>query len=370
MVISNPTTSTSTSNNDMPASEPVENEVSKTPTDNTMTANPALANLLRTTGTATIHPIFARSNFTSLSDADYQRISPALLLASNIITSPRATLWYHTYLFGPQTPITDLRGRPRNIVHKIYQTYEEMPKQGWLSSQTVEMYMSAMVSRTVKFSFLDTVLGERYGVCQPVRRARQAGRGCNSHIMLNKRKLLDTILPPGRDQPYHATLGRYMVLTSTLVHEIAHAVGHTRFGPGAEMSFEDDVYCEAGFAFESFVLGGKLNYLHMRAYRDPAAPVLDFLQIQTAVWQKVTDAYSKVNADHMPMRGKAPEVPEEYVMSKQTVEKFFDQAFWDVEVPKIKGGCMRHDSDGLRFLVGNVTLRAEEMLWEYSFDLF
>ncbi|KAK3672603.1 hypothetical protein LTR78_007415 [Recurvomyces mirabilis] len=334
----------------MPASEHAENEVSKTTTDNTLTANPALANLLQTTGTATLHPIFARSNFTGLSDANYQRISPALLLASNIISSPRATLWYHTYLFGPQTPITDLRGRPRNVVHKIYQTYDDMPKVGWLSSQTTEMYISAMVSRTVKFSFLDTVLGQ-------------------SHIMLNKQKLLDTILSPGRDQPYHAALGRYMVLASTLVHEIAHAVGHTRFGPGAEMLFEDDVYCEAGFAFESFVLGGKLNYLHMRANHDPVASVLDFLQIQTAVWQKVTDVYSMVSADHMPMRGKAPEVPEEYVMSKQTIEKFFDQAFWDGEVPKIKAGCMKHDSDGLRFLVGNVTLRAEEILWEYSFDL-
>ena len=136
------------------------------------------------------------------------------------------------------------------------------------------------------------------------------------------------------------------------------------------MFFEDDVYCEAGFAFESFVLGGKLNYLHMRKNRDPATPVLDFLQIQTSVWQKVTDVYSKVSSDHMPMRGRVPDVPEEYALSKQTIERFFDQKYWDVEVLKIKGGCMQYDNDGLRSLVGNVTLRAEERLWEYSYDSY
>lgn len=60
--------------------------------------DPEIIQLLAASATREIHPIFARERWAGLSDTEFLRLSPALVLASRLLASPQALHFWQAFI--------------------------------------------------------------------------------------------------------------------------------------------------------------------------------------------------------------------------------------------------------------------------------
>lgn len=215
-----------------------------------------------------IHPILRKERWIGLSDTDYVRLSPSLVVATYLLECYQTTLFLSSLLEGPRTATTQLNTRPQRFglpVERFHQargvtrgcdmSAPLQPEQRSLVSSTL-LWMSRVITLEI------TSTPEQFqaaGITIPG--ASRPGDYLNhrsSVIELSARRFskIDT-LAASTDE----LLERWFLIASVLVHEIMHATYNYRESVKPEPIFEDQGFNEIGHAWEAFVFGGSFAFL-------------------------------------------------------------------------------------------------------------
>ena len=302
-----------------------------------------IVQLLFAAGKAQVHPILAQTNWDEVSTTTYLAIGPSIVLASRIITSPLALLFWHAVLFEPQERVSCRKGEPRFVFRRAPAYHDFLPDEEVLRVHKILDELAMVIS----FDFVLDI--STTGWCRPVpfpSRFRGTA-GVGSDIELNSEQLLDPLdVRTEKQHPLHVVLSYYTKLASVLVHEIAHAMSHAWHGSGKEMFFENDICCELGFAFKNFVLGGQLF-----TYRPPH-PEAGHLRLRALPSAALTAIYQENpnGAYLMPLRGEPGKSLKPHFGAERDpcwrvqdiwLERLFLQEFWENEIPRSGGRALR-----------------------------
>lgn len=226
------------------------------------TTDADITRLLAECSNSPLHPIFARERWYGISDLDLVRIAPALLLASNLLVSERASHFWHTILFGWTLMETDKHRVTRKRMHPAYST--QVPLHPWDKAKVLQILDEMSLAVKLHPANIEGELNGTYATCQG-----QAGvlsmqsvpffagsifRGRPSTITISP--ICIEMLQPACMHGL-PLLRRWLCLAICLVHEVAHAIWAAMHG-NMEPLFADDTFCELGVAVTKWLFGGEL----------------------------------------------------------------------------------------------------------------
>lgn len=296
--------------------------------------HPRIREMLLDSATADLHPIFARRQW-KCSDSDFLKISPALLLASRLLTSPKSMHYWHAMLFGP---------RRIEIVESVALTVFSCAHDDRIplieaEAQKVHQALEQLTNH-ITLSIAD-VEG-----CHGVTRA---GRNIGPHTLGVE---ASTTLNAGHVRGLnfsttHELLRTWTTVAVTMCHEVAHAMNLCYWGapflyPHPEPFFDDGVHelgivhnhicgyklvSEQGWNWTRYTLGGTvdtLDGLELRIDEVPSRRNLDADFQITVGWGGAITCGCRA--------GIGPGVADD-----TWVESLFMKSFWDTEVPSTNG---------------------------------
>ena len=215
-----------------------------------------------------VHPLFHEHTFV-LSGRDYERILPALRLASAFLYEPQASVFWYSFVFGPQQPVPhivkDSNGEKREATEEPWSRFTALPV-GPLEFRELEEFWQQM-QQAIKIRFKDMSDSGASGWTENVRwfRSYPPGplllNGREARITLSRRFLLilRQVATPALIESLPHRLRQYHLLAVTLLHEICHAIHIVRYKDEFEPFFEDHGQAELGFAWEQTLLNGNIN---------------------------------------------------------------------------------------------------------------
>ena len=224
--------------------------------------SPEIVQLLATSATTGIHPMFARKRWSGVSEKDFLRMSPALVLASRLLKSPQSLHFWHPFFFGPRTEVIDLEGKERLCFHRVFQDQSQpLPLEEELRVRQ-KLKDAALAIENIT---LDDSLEVSAGSCHllptapvslvwPAVDSTHPGR-C-SQISINKQNC-DALDP--KQAGSEELRRRWLLFAKTLVHEAAHAISVSSLGSQGEQFYEACPILEMGFAIEQQLFGGRLG---------------------------------------------------------------------------------------------------------------
>ena len=259
-----------------------------------------------------VHPVFQRWNFKDISDHEILIIGPAIVLASNIITSPLALQFWHAFLFGRREMVADDAGQLFCSFHRV--------RAGELGDAEKSSIFQALegLSRVVSIRFADMPYD---GATCPM---YTTAAGAAGEINLNKAFLHDAIPSPQRSFTTH--LQNYFRLAMTMVHELAHALSIASLGDGREMFFEEQNICEMGHALEAWLVGGTIS-------EDQAGRLV--------VNVLPTQQWFDTHPFGVPLRAKPLQSSIFWYVSGEFVQALFTNDYWNVAIPRTAGRALR-----------------------------
>lgn len=214
-----------------------------------------------------IHPIFRR--WQDLSDEDFVRIGPALVLASYILESYHMTAFLSTILVSPRSKTAEKNvnpvytaGIPLERISRARDSVtngagvlkltakEEEQVRDTLKEMTLFMTLQASAEPEARGGHAFTVSGTRLKIFGK-------NFGVRSSIVYNEGEIaeLDPLIASKED----LVVGWFQ-MAQTLCHEICHTVHYFKYGlKEIEPIFEDQHFNEMGFAFEELLFGAHFS---------------------------------------------------------------------------------------------------------------
>ena len=214
-----------------------------------------------------VHPLFSDANFV-ISGSQYERIVPALCLASAFLHEPQASVFWYSLVFGPRQPVPHIvrggkRGR-REATEEPWSRFLAVPV-GANEWQKLERFWQQM-RRAITIRFRDlsgtgasgeTVRTE-WGRTYPPGRLLRSGREASITLSISFLNTLRDFATPTPKESLPHYLRQHHLLAVTLLHEICHAIHIVRYKQDVEPFFKDHRQAELGFAWEQSVLNGKV----------------------------------------------------------------------------------------------------------------
>lgn len=304
--------------------------------------NPHLGDL------TTIHPIYRKSNFRDLSDADYTLIGPSLRLASAYLNEPNTLGFWWSLAFAERLRI------PR-----MQRNWETRELEDATERNNLERWTRISISQHVgipQFEELNRLFismvgcvcwefsergGPTYGstVVVPERRPQTQGLARNfSSIALSPNFLTEirTVTVRTTPEEQNSHLRQVFLLASTLLHELSHAVLLATSDPiedahdqPAEPFVENDREAEVGYAWEMAMYGGPPYAIGYRADCS--------LGLKACRWPGIKRS---AIGDHPYTRPSRRKWEIDWALSMAWVQLFFTKAFWG-QIERYGPSCMR-----------------------------
>ncbi|KAF2210509.1 hypothetical protein CERZMDRAFT_86221 [Cercospora zeae-maydis SCOH1-5] len=210
--------------------------------------NPGISRLIRGSTHAYISPLLAFSRWVNIARTDFVRILPAIVLASQLLESDRAMVFWHSLLANEG--VTDL--------HSGHVVFSRMPPHNHCQlpltdHNTTKAHLHSLTTIALEFGQLEPATVFAYTLSTGIENYDLHSAG-HARIILHKR-LLDAL--DDLELMPHTLLRRWFMLAVVLLHELAHAICTAIRGPCGEMSWEDDGFVEMGWAFEKWLFGGR-----------------------------------------------------------------------------------------------------------------
>jgi hypothetical protein len=209
-----------------------------------------------------IHPIFAKAGWIDLSDEDYVRISPALVVASYMLTSPQATHFLAVVLGATRIP-----DGTYNSVKRYTNGYpmKRIDRSGLVPNDAQKALVHNTLDVMSKFltkQFTEEppkmgALALTRPTCYYYPGTEHQGMESEIEVMQQYLHQIDLSTPARWD-----LLGTWFEMAITLIHEVSHAVCIYKEGARVpEPAFENQGFYELGFALESFMFGGGMIHV-------------------------------------------------------------------------------------------------------------
>lgn len=210
-----------------------------------------------------IHCVYARENWPGLSDDDWVRISPAVVLATNFLECYQTSVFLYDLQWDPRRLATETNQDPAfelgipmyrfGIAHGLpltVQDSEDLDKVLQNLSKAVTFYMSD------RYENSNARPGEQpiYGATHPHGSPIKAGEPGLRSILSIRRAYLNTLDP--RTASPDAMLVNWFLMAVTIVHETIHAFAYHTDGNIPEPFFLDQNFAELGAALEVFLFRG------------------------------------------------------------------------------------------------------------------
>lgn len=221
----------------------------------TASAPAGIRQLLFTSSTAPIHPLFEPVAVGGLEFIeDYIRLSPALVLASRLLTSKRSLRFWHSFMYGPKT-LNEATGK-QIFSRQVFDTdtqkdqVELPPEEADKTRKAIEEMIYWMC---LKVGDLPTpILARRHESDSP---PDPRLSGTKSKIVINK-LILDN---RGNfdEKPEAEVFQKWFQLGVAIVAEFGHALHKAFHGNDKEMHFEDQWFVDMGRAWAEWVFGVK-----------------------------------------------------------------------------------------------------------------
>lgn len=281
-----------------------------------------------------VSPLFASANFAS--DIDYDSIRPALQLASLLIKTPCIQgYWLAATTLPPkETKYTDRPG-----------SYQAL----WRRQRPVSQGQSRKMNKVlaglapyIQFKLDDlptTTAGRCYrGERWVSGKVFPGGEIGNASTITLARWLYEDFLraaqrnqdEPGATQHQDALFRAYFGIARVIVHELAHAVWHARWGSNKNVSmpFEDRTFSEDGFDWESTVFDGIVDPFggHCYVKEWPAISMIEHY-----VRTRHEDVGIAASFDELTTAG----VDKVWRIPECMIRGFFQQDFWNVTIPNM-----------------------------------
>lgn len=269
-----------------------------------------------------IHPVFAKERWRGLSDEDYVRLSPGLVLATYILECSQTTHYLATVLGAPWTPTNLTNTNPRwatgDPLYRITRAREaafNQPRpltQGQRDLVNTELgFLSTIVTFEISSIHQTT---DQLGECAPTVPFNEGLRGVGSKITIVT-EFVSTI--ELETASFWDLLANYLRFAIVLNHEVMHAIHLKKFGDEEpEPFFEDQGFHELGNAFEQFLFLGSFNFDNI--HEPPPGAVVTargFLSLTTPN-----------SADTRSPYGKA------WLVSNQWLRSLFTDDFWTAHI--------------------------------------
>lgn len=202
-------------------------------------------------GAADIHFMFTKSAWDNLSDDDWVRISPALVLASRLLESSEVMLFVGSYLYIPTTANSQgLRQFSRSRALTA------------LEITNAEEFLRDLAS-TMTFEFTERCFQElkAHGMASGRSDEDDPGVGrLGRYIDVELETRTIRGIGPLPASETGLLLATWLLIAITLVHEVMHAVHLFHNGVGPEPFFEtESSFCELEYSLEDALFEGKLS---------------------------------------------------------------------------------------------------------------
>lgn len=298
-----------------------------------------IIDLLYTSSTSTtIHPAFALDRWSNLSQRDYIRIAPALVLASRLLTCDISLHYFHALAFAPRNIRPDKNGIR---LKRFFRADPTAPLSEKHKSQVDQLFSNITSYITLHEKHLVGCTGQ----CRPSDRISPFAPGLKSTISIHQNftKTLTRLLhtPSLASDPSEECLSQlhkqWTTLAVVLVHEFAHAVTFAIFGLLPESCFENDGFKEAGYAWETLLFRGSFDLVHTLSFLGDD----DHHQEEAVVvlgW--TTDQSHFRGARVLPPRSGLPQRPvgavavSSWIVSDVWLAALFESGFWE----RVSGG--------------------------------
>ena len=223
-----------------------------------------------------VHPLLQRRSFTC-TDIEYASVHRALCLASAFLYEPVASVFWYSLVFGPRKHVPHIvrtpNGGTREATEDPWSSFSAIPV-GPDEMAQLNTFWEQLLP-TIKFEFIDEgvlagdpcsaiTFSENWAATRPQQGPLLGGRrgariGISRRFTASLGPLLAGTLPSA-EMAY--ALREDYVLAITILHELAHAIYLVRMRSAkvdAEPFFGDMREAELGFAWEQFVLNGRLD---------------------------------------------------------------------------------------------------------------
>ncbi|KAK4634374.1 hypothetical protein CLAFUW4_00209 [Fulvia fulva] len=221
---------------------------------------PKVCQILEACSTSTVQPILARDRWDDLSERDFLAISPALVLASNLLTCDRSVHFWHAVSWGNHEPRADNVMLQRVQINPVHDT--SIPLPAFEKGRALEFLNE--LSLAVRLHFGERVDHEPQGECFCGASLRQIPEF--SDAPRHRRRSTTTIATKALDRLKNriamplgnvdASLRDWFNMAVTFVHEIAHAASCAIRGDMPEAFFGDQTFREMGFAITKWLFDG------------------------------------------------------------------------------------------------------------------
>lgn len=293
--------------------------------------DPEIIQLLAASATIEIHPIFARERWFGVSDTEILRISPAVVLASRLLTSPQALHFWYAFIFGPRTTVVDLEGNERHCFHRVFQDQSQpLPPE---EEQRVLQNLQDLAA-TIQMITLEDLRETCWGSCPAIEDApasrvlsalQPTHPGRCTQIRINKRRC-DALDPTSKALPQLRR--QWLLLAVTLVHEVSHAISTAGLGSGTEQFYEATPTIEMGQGIEQQLFGGLLNGTE------------NFVTVIHLCSPEVLEAYEKIKP--LPQQSASPtDAMIKTVAKDEWIATLFTKPFWEKDVVASNGMAVR-----------------------------
>ena len=216
----------------------------------------AIRRLLFTSSTAPIHPLFEPVAWGGLEYVeDYIRLSPALVLASRLLTSKRSLRFWHSFMYGPKT-LNEATGK--QVFHREVFERDMQKNQVQLPPEEADKTRKALEDMIY---WMCLEMGE---LPTPILARRQPSdnppdprlSGAKSKIVINKLILDHRGNFDGKSEAEVSQ--KWFQLGIAIVAEFGHALHKAFHGSDVpEMHFEDQWFVDMGRAWAEWVFGVK-----------------------------------------------------------------------------------------------------------------
>ena len=209
--------------------------------------------------TNSIHPIFRRDNFAVDLLVDYEILTPALQLASRLITPPTPLSFWHTIISGATRPEKFYIYPLRQGEEYHYEFCNHSPTLTDEQILKTEAKLIGLADR-VQFELNEEDVSETKTWVMTTERLHtddsRAIIKIPSRAMLEVQNAAMRFALTGDDVTYTVSAFQF---AKTIVHELAHAAYVTSYSENEYCYFPGSAVCEEGFSWENEIFSGLID---------------------------------------------------------------------------------------------------------------
>ncbi|KAK5126598.1 hypothetical protein LTR85_009532 [Meristemomyces frigidus] len=275
-----------------------------------------------------IHPIFAQLNFPG---TDYDKLVPALRLASLLIETECSLEFWHAMWFGPLIP---LRHDDDSGWHWTF--FRSMKS---LSAKDKAMTRSRLrtLAHMMRFHRSKDVPGG--GEVSQDHGWLGAGsgywigdlRGGIPHVLYGEDLYQELCELDGSDDSPETQMRLQLQFAVLLVHEAVHAGHIAAYGDRDELPFEYNKMAEAGYDWENHIIGGGIRTDHDDEW--PEQVVIE--------WPSPSIYYTHLGRYSIWSQGDCADIEVRWFVPYSYIRRLFSTSFWDEVVPAMGAAALK-----------------------------